>query len=108
MSGLCLFAGEAHTHEALNRFVHHRLHLTAQNEYIDLSVELVFYAENALAERLRMDANGDGTIREDEVRHYIRNVLQQPGESNAIPNLQLQMDETPLALIERYTPEVEL
>lgn len=108
VGGLCLLAGEAGTHEALNRFVHHRLHLTAHEKYIDLRVELTFYAENALAERLRMDTSGDGTIREDEVRRYIRNILQQFDESSATENLQLQLDDAELRLIERYAPDVEL
>lgn len=70
---ICLFAGAlgAGAHEELSRVVQHSAAFSLGTEHIDVTVRLSFHGVLALAERSRMDSDGDGELTHEERRAYL-------------------------------------
>jgi hypothetical protein len=90
-------------HAALGRFLEHRVTLSVGPSFIDIEIELMFYADRSMAERRQMDTNRDWAITNAEIGAY-RAKLSETLENQ----LRLTVDGWPVDLVPLYRPELDL
>lgn len=93
----------AAAHPALGDLVGHRETLVVGPANIDLTVELTFNEQRSLAERVRMDADGDGDISGDEAVAYAA-----AAADRAAAAIELSIDDERVELILLHEPELDL
>lgn len=98
-----LSPSRAWAHSALDDYVHHRINLKADSNYIDISVELFFHAHRSQEERCLMDDDLDNHITRGEIREYLNSRKKQFRKG-----IGLSIDGRPLRVIRLYRPDLEL
>jgi len=99
----CLVAPEATAHPVNMSFVEHQYRLRVAPDGIVVSVFLRYYEFPSLTQRLRMDADGNAVVTEDERKAYARRLGKE-----MLGKLVLEVDGARVALREDYPAVVDL
>jgi hypothetical protein len=83
--------------------VQHHIVATVGASHLDVTVELTFHSVFAQRERRRLDADGDGMIRAEEIRRYLDEIL---GTLEA--GLRISSGKRAIGLTTLHPPEVDL
>jgi len=90
-------------HDLFAAFVQHSVRVTVGARYIDLTLDLTFFEEPSVRERVVMDADANGHITRSELESYVRKLAPQLAEQ---VDLRVAGQEVPLVPL--YDPEVDL
>ncbi len=90
-------------HAVFMSYVEHRARAVVGPDNMDLRIDLTFFEIRSMAERRRMDANGDNRISADETRDYLKKVA-----STVAGAVQLRVDGRFVDLVPLYEPEIDL
>ena len=93
----------AAAHDLLAAYVQHSVHLTVGARHIDLTLDVTFFEEPSLRERVVMDADANGRITRSELESYVRRLAPELAEQ-----VDLRLAGQDLPLIPLYSPEVDL
>ena len=94
---------QAVAHDVFAAYVQHSVHLTVGAQYIDLTLDLTFFEEPSLRERVLMDADANGHITRSELVSYARKLAPQLAEQ-----VVLRVADQEVPLVPLYEPEVDL
>src|SRR5687768_14256085 len=98
-----LLVASAPAHDSMQTSIRHDLKLTAGPKNIDVEADLTFFAEPALKERFRMDADGDGAISRAETDAYLDRLQSELGD-----RLEIRAGGRSLPSVLLYRPELDL
>ena len=99
--GLALPCGFAMAHSTLSAYVQHDVLLEASKTYLDLTVQLTFFDDEAEARRDALDVNGDGDFSAEERAAFKKALM-----AEAEKALLLHVDGAALELVSRFDPEI--
>ena len=94
---------DATAHDLFAAYVQHSVHLTVGARHIDLTLDLTFFEEPSLRERVLMDADANGHITRSELESYVRKLAPQLAEQVV---LRVAGQEVPLVPL--YDPAIDL
>ncbi len=97
-----IHCGLAMAHSTLSAYVQHDVLLEASKDYLDLTVQLTFFDDEAEARRDALDVNGDGDFSAEE-----RSVFKEALLAEAEKALLLHVAGTRVELVSRFDPEIE-
>jgi len=92
----------ARAHVELEQYLQQRATAVVTPAHIDLTLEILFTSPVSLAERTKMDANGDGALSENERRAYLDSVAERAEE-----DLKLRIDGELTMLTPLYDAELD-
>lgn len=92
----------AAAHSNLSEYVQHDVTLEAGDVYLDLTVQLTFFDDQAERQRRALDSDGDGSFSTSEHAAFQKTLL-----AEADTKLALQSGDTSLELVPRYDPEIQ-
>ena len=93
--------GLAMAHSTLSAYVQHDVLLEASKAYLDITVQLTFFDDEAEAQRRALDVNGDGNFSAKERAAFEKALV-----AKAEKTLLLYVDGTALELVPRFDPEI--
>lgn len=96
-------AQAAFAHPDLGSYLQHRIALTPAADHIEVVIEITFDGARSLAERKRIDANGDGKLSRNERDAYLQGVQ---GEAETRVTLSINGKQTRLLAL--YAPKLDL
>jgi hypothetical protein len=91
----------AMAHSTLSAYVQHDVLLEASKAYLDLTVQLTFFDDEAEAQRSALDVNGDGDFSAEERAAFKKALM-----AEAEKTLLLHVDGAALELVSRFDPEI--
>ncbi len=94
---------DATAHDLFAAYVQHSVHLTVGAQYIDLTLDLTFFEEPSLRERVLMDTDANGHITRSELVSYARKLAPQLAEQ-----VVLRVADQEAPLVPLYDPEIDL
>jgi hypothetical protein len=104
LAGIMLgLRGHATAHDLFAAYVQHSVHLTVGARHIDITVDLTFFEEPSLRERVLMDADANGHITRSELVSYARKLAPQLAEQ-----VVLRVADQEVPLVPLYDPEIDL
>ncbi len=98
-----LFVMPVFAHPEMGDFVQHRIVLAPSDEYLDLTIELIFDSNRSLAARQRMDADKDGSISEKEQAAFVKEMKRE-----VAGKVRIEIDGKPVRLKPAHDPELDL
>lgn len=99
---LAVPCGLAMAHSNLSAYIQHDVHLEASKAYLDLTLQLTFFDDEAEAQRSILDTNGDGDFSVEERAAFKKALL-----AEAEKALSLHVAGTRVELVSRFDPEIE-
>ena len=90
-------------HDSQERFIQHRFHVEVSPQNVDLHLELSFFGDRAIQERLRMDLDSDGRISLREERAYLRELA-----SSIHHKIRMTLVGQPLPALLLFYPHLDL
>jgi len=100
---ICIIVSLCLAHDTMVRSVTHCWAISADPNYIDLEVELVFSGYPAKYQRLKMDINGNGQISSSEKLIYTKEIFH-----SSFKDVEVKIDAGKVCLIPHYYPKLDL